>query len=191
MTVEIISWPNLSERYVAGPRIEPRNLLTTSHWSVGPGNVALGLKLPLVLKSIWAASWQNQYNGTCPQRRTKSAQRRPRSAQILLSAWRILGSLATHWVHSEGWSDWADAQADLCLRWAHSHFVVLTTSVTSMTVHQDEGWMIVKALYNQAFWTLLKQSHVKRDSKPQPHDPQSEVPTTRPAPNRWKSLYIM
>ena len=40
-----------------------------------------------------------------------------------LSAWRKLGSLATHWVYSEDWSDWADAQADLSLRWAHNHFV--------------------------------------------------------------------
>ena len=48
-----------------------------------------------------------------------------------LSAWRKLGSLATHWAHSED-SDqtgrmtlirWADAQADLSLRWAHTHFV--------------------------------------------------------------------
>ena len=40
-----------------------------------------------------------------------------------LSAWRKLGSLATHWVHSEECSDWADAQADLSVRWAHSHVV--------------------------------------------------------------------
>ena len=26
-----------------------------------------------------------------------------------LSAWRKFGSLATHWAHSEDWSDWADA----------------------------------------------------------------------------------
>ena len=26
------------------------------------------------------------------------------------------------------WSDWADAQADLCLRWAHSHFVCFVMS---------------------------------------------------------------
>ena len=30
-----------------------------------------------------------------------------------LSAWSTLGSLVTHWLHSEDWSDWADAQADL------------------------------------------------------------------------------
>ena len=32
-----------------------------------------------------------------------------------LSAWIKLGSLATHWAHSEDWSDWAVAQADLSL----------------------------------------------------------------------------
>ena len=36
-----------------------------------------------------------------------------------LSTWRKLGSLATQWAHSEDWSDWADAQADLSLHWAH------------------------------------------------------------------------
>ena len=40
-----------------------------------------------------------------------------------LSTWRKLGSLATHWAHSEDWSDWANAQADLSHRWADSHFV--------------------------------------------------------------------
>ena len=40
-----------------------------------------------------------------------------------LSAWRKFWSLATHWAHTEDWSDWADAQADLSLRWAHSLFV--------------------------------------------------------------------
>ena len=35
---------------------------------------------------------------------------------------RSLGSLVTHWVHSEDWSDWADAQADLSLRWAQTSF---------------------------------------------------------------------
>ena len=41
-------------------------------------------------------------------------------------------SLCAQWVaknprflhaDSEDWSDWADAQADLSLRWAHTHFV--------------------------------------------------------------------
>ena len=46
-----------------------------------------------------------------------------------LSTWRKRGSLATHWAHSEAlWSDWADAQADLSLRWAHSHIVGFVSS---------------------------------------------------------------
>ena len=45
------------------------------------------------LKSIWAAPWQNKQNDMCPQLRLRS--------ESSLSAWRKLGSLATHWVHSE------------------------------------------------------------------------------------------
>ena len=48
---------------------------------------------------------------------------RPVWSKSSLSAWRNLGSLATQWVHSEDWSDWADEQADLSLRWAQSLFV--------------------------------------------------------------------
>ena len=44
----------------------------------------------------------------------------------------VLDQLCAQWVakdpsfphaDSEDWSDWADAQGDLSLRWAHSHFV--------------------------------------------------------------------
>ena len=44
-------------------------------------------------------------------------------SESLLSAWRKLGFLATHWMHSEDCSDWVDAQSDLSLCWAHSRFV--------------------------------------------------------------------
>ena len=69
----------------------------------------------------WAASWQNQQNGMCAQRRLRSAWVSAQSDQGLrclleeslsypLSAQRRL------------WSDWADAQADLSLRRAHIPF---------------------------------------------------------------------
>ena len=48
---------------------------------------------------------------------------RPVWSESSLSAWRNLGSSATHWMRCEDWSDWADAQADLSLRWTHTHFV--------------------------------------------------------------------
>ena len=58
------------------------------------------------------------------------AQRRLRSAWA--SAQSDQSSLCTQWVakdpsflhtDSEDWPDWADAQADLSLHWAHTHFV--------------------------------------------------------------------
>ena len=58
---------------------------------------------------------------------------RPVWSESLLSAWRNLGSLVTHWAHSEDWSDWADAQADLSLHWAHSHFVGFVMSRLNST----------------------------------------------------------
>ena len=45
---------------------------------------------------------------------------RPVWSESSLSAWRKLGSLATHWVHSQD-SD-QTAQADLSFRWAHRSF---------------------------------------------------------------------
>ena len=45
-----------------------------------------------------------------------------------LSAWRNIGPLTTYWAHSEDWSDWVDAQADLSLHWAHVILLVLSCS---------------------------------------------------------------
>ena len=60
----------------------------------------------------------------CPSKTQISLGIRPDWSESSLSAWRKLGSLATHWAHSED-SDQTgrDAQADLSLRWAHSHLV--------------------------------------------------------------------
>ena len=59
----------------------------------------------------------------CAHRRLRSAWAFAQSDQSSLSAWRKLGSLAKLWAHSEDWSDSADDQADLSLRWAHTHYV--------------------------------------------------------------------
>ena len=73
--------------------------------------------------SIWAASWQSQQNYLCGQAKTRlSLGICPVWSESSLSAGRKLGSLATHWPHSEDWSDRADAQADLSLRSAHISF---------------------------------------------------------------------
>ena len=49
---------------------------------------------------------------------------RPVLSESSLSAWRKLESLAYPLsAQRRLWLDWADAQADLSLRWAHTHFV--------------------------------------------------------------------
>ena len=48
----------------------------------------------------WADAWQNQQNYLSTQRRLRSAWASTQSDQSSLSAWRHLGSLATHRAHS-------------------------------------------------------------------------------------------
>ena len=74
---------------------------------------------PLMKHNYWATARQNQQNDLCAQRRLRSVCISTWSDQSSLSAWRSIGSLATHWVHSEVWSDWTDAQADQSLCWVH------------------------------------------------------------------------
>ena len=47
----------------------------------------------------------------------------PAKTQISLCAQWVAKDPSFLHADSEDWSDWADAQADLSLRWAHSHFV--------------------------------------------------------------------
>ena len=74
---------------------------------------------------IWAASWQNQQNGICAQRRLRSAWASAQSDQSSLSAWWSLVLSYPLSAQRRLWSDWADGQADLRLRWdGHTgHFV--------------------------------------------------------------------
>ena len=74
----------------------------------------------------------------CPARIQISLGIRPVWSEYSLSAWRKLGSLATHLAHSEDWSDWANAQADLSLRGMHSHFVGF---VMSQLISFSLRWM--------------------------------------------------
>ena len=72
--------------------------------------------------SILATAWQSQQNDVLTAKTQISLGIHPVWSESSLSAWRKLGSLATHWVDSEDWSEWADAQADLSLCWAHKSF---------------------------------------------------------------------
>ena len=80
------------------------------------------LSFVLVIRN-WDSSWQNLQKWHVRSSKTQiSLDFRPVWSESSLFAWRKLGSLATHWAHSEVWSDWVDAQADLSLHWAHMSF---------------------------------------------------------------------
>ena len=48
---------------------------------------------------------------------------RPVWSESLLSTQWLAKDPSFFHADNEDWSDWADAQADLSLRWAHTHFV--------------------------------------------------------------------
>ena len=61
------------------------------------------------IKSIWAATWQNQQCGCAPSEDSDQLGIRPVWSESSPCAWRNFRSLATHWAHSEvsgcpGWS---------------------------------------------------------------------------------------
>ena len=72
--------------------------------------------------------------------------------------------IATHWAHSEDWSDWMDAQFDLSLRWVHRSFclfchasaqmVLMYTAIFSFS-NTDK---LCSIILNYAFWNIW---HVK------------------------------
>ena len=71
-----------------------------------------------------AASWQNQQNESAPAKTQISWASAQSNHSLRCLHEETLGPyIATHWVHSKDWSDWADAQADLSLCRAHTHFV--------------------------------------------------------------------
>ena len=76
------------------------------------------------LNSIWAVTWQNQQFGCAPNEDSDQPGHPP--SLIRAFAVRSMGRLGVK-LSSCGqrrlWLDWADAQADLRLRWVHTHFV--------------------------------------------------------------------
>ena len=112
----------------------------------------LKTKWVIICTNNWAASWKKWH--VRPVNTQISLGIRPVWSESSLSAWRKLGSLATHWAHSEDWSDWMDAQADLSIRWERSHFVCFVMrrlnccSAALNAFHFDKG--------NNFTWDIMK-----------------------------------
>ena len=78
----------------------------------------------LLLQETWAATWQNQQNECAPSRDSYQPGHPPsliRVFAVLMKKPCVLSYPLS--AQRRLWSDWADAQADLSLRWAHTHFV--------------------------------------------------------------------
>ena len=126
---------------------------------------------------IWAASWQNQQMASAPSEDSYQPGHLHSLIRIFgvhmkkawfLSypfTWRKLGSWATtHWAHSKDWSDWAYAQADLSLHWAHGHFVgiVVRRLIHGYQLFLDlERWNLIvlcwytlQSLYNTTHYNM-------------------------------------
>ena len=74
-------------------------------------------------EAFWATSWQNQQNDLCAHKDSDQPGHPP--SLIRVFAVRSMGSLGPNFASGGQrwlWSDWADAQADLSLRWAHRSF---------------------------------------------------------------------
>ena len=78
---------------------------------------------------IWATSWQNQQNNCAPSEDSDQPGHSPSLIRVfavrMMKAWVLSYPLNAQ---RRLWSDWADAQADLSLRWAHTHFVYFVMS---------------------------------------------------------------
>ena len=72
----------------------------------------------------WVATWQNQQNDCAPSEDSDQPGHPPNLISVfavrMKEVWVLSYPLSTH---RRLWSDWANAQADLSLRWVHSHFV--------------------------------------------------------------------
>ena len=69
---------------------------------------------------------------------------RPVWSESSLSAWRKLGSLATHWAL-------ADAQAELSLRWAHTPFWWFCHVAAHLPLHVSEAVLISSVCHCTSF----------------------------------------
>ena len=69
-----------------------------------------------------AASWQNQQNDCAPSENSDQPGYPPSLIRVFVVRMKKAGVLSYPLsAQRRLWSDWSDAQADLSLRWAHSH----------------------------------------------------------------------
>ena len=100
-------------------------------------------------KNKLAASWQNQQCGCAPSEDSDQPEHPPSLIRVfavrMKKAWALIYPLSAQ---RRLWSDWADAQADLSLRWAHTVFVGFVTRRLKLTpVHSTTTAVIISVFH--------------------------------------------
>ena len=89
---------------------------------------------------IWAATWQNQQSDCAPSEDSDQPGHPPSLIRVFAVRMKKTWVLSyTMSAQQSLWSDWANAQADLSLCWAHTHFV---------------GFVMSWLNYNVCLWTM-------------------------------------
>ena len=82
------------------------------------------IKLPPKVRLVWALTWQNQQSEFAPSEDSDQPGHLPSLIRVftvlMKKPWALSYPLSAQ---RRLWPDWADAQADLRLCWAHTHYV--------------------------------------------------------------------
>ena len=110
-----------------------------------------------VIKLKWAATWQNQQSECAPSEDSDQPGHPPSLIRFfavrMKKAWALSYPLSAQ---RRLWSDWADAQADLSLRWAHSHFVGFVMSRLIFKVSYDKQNLTLVVIHGQFYMKFIK-----------------------------------
>ena len=159
--------PKFSDRQVWANNVDPRGVVWSGTTlfaipSASFGRITLCALLNYLVQILgwlqqffgWKCVWIFTVLGNMSRDMTKPtkwvcAQHRLRSAWASAQVWSVFAvRMKKAWVLSYPlsaqwrlWSDWADAQADPSLRWAHSHFVGFV--VSRLICPKDEEGMAI------------------------------------------------
>ena len=133
---EKIRMINFKRRHMAGPELNQRLLDSQSDSLSMLGTQLQGIHEPPHDKTNKMA---------CAQRRHRSACASAQTDQSSLSAWRNIGSSYPLSALRRFWSDWADAQADLSLRWAQRPFCWFCHEVAHVYLAAEFQWILIFA----------------------------------------------
>ena len=104
----------------------------------------------------WAATWKNQQCGCASSEDSDQPGHPPGLIRVfavhMKKAWVLSYPLSAQ---RRLWSDWAVAQADLSLRWAHRHFVGFVMSRLQYVINKERSKLLKRPpppIFPQAHW---------------------------------------